>query len=258
MQSSGISKSFSFFTEPEKATTNILQRETVTARTPYKARINTFPFAEFFILGKFKLSVRPSRIPKHFSSLRLFPLRCCFHPSNDERAPTNFFAPPSTLCNVQRIKRFPWLSLEISELRAVQTSSNLTLLSNAAMARCIHDKLSTSSPSKGLRLLSFSATDSSKVFNRERSLEDSSGCLVGELKYCVCAGMAANPPPSGAQPIQMPSMQPNMPIPSASMQPQQMIHSGNNHMPGFAASSFGQTNSGINMSSQISTPAYRV
>nr|GMC46857.1 pre-mRNA-processing protein 40A isoform X1 [Ipomoea batatas]GMD05051.1 pre-mRNA-processing protein 40A isoform X1 [Ipomoea batatas]GMD29488.1 pre-mRNA-processing protein 40A isoform X1 [Ipomoea batatas]GMD42228.1 pre-mRNA-processing protein 40A isoform X1 [Ipomoea batatas]GMD49699.1 pre-mRNA-processing protein 40A isoform X1 [Ipomoea batatas] len=87
---------------------------------------------------------------------------------------------------------------------------------------------------------------------------NSSGCLVGELKYCVCAGMAANPPPSGAQPIQMPSMQPNMPIPSASMQPQQMIHSGNNHMPGFAASSFGQTNSGINMSSQISTPAYRV
>nr|GMD84952.1 pre-mRNA-processing protein 40A isoform X1 [Ipomoea batatas]GMD89184.1 pre-mRNA-processing protein 40A isoform X1 [Ipomoea batatas]GMD91368.1 pre-mRNA-processing protein 40A isoform X1 [Ipomoea batatas]GMD93884.1 pre-mRNA-processing protein 40A isoform X1 [Ipomoea batatas]GME17682.1 pre-mRNA-processing protein 40A isoform X1 [Ipomoea batatas] len=68
--------------------------------------------------------------------------------------------------------------------------------------------------------------------------------------------MAANPPPSGAQPIQMPSMQPNMPIPSASMQPQQMIPSGNNHMPGFAASSFGQTNSGINMSSQISTPAF--
>ncbi|XP_031118297.1 pre-mRNA-processing protein 40A isoform X3 [Ipomoea triloba] len=59
-----------------------------------------------------------------------------------------------------------------------------------------------------------------------------------------------------SQPIQMASMQPNMPIPSASMQPQQMIPSGNNHMPGFAASSFGQTNSGINMSSQIGTPAF--
>ncbi|CAH9065482.1 unnamed protein product [Cuscuta epithymum] len=61
-----------------------------------------------------------------------------------------------------------------------------------------------------------------------------------------------------SQPIQMPNMQPGGPISSSSLQHQQMIHSANNHMPGlqFSPSPFGQTNSGMNMSSQMNTPLF--
>ncbi|VFQ99047.1 unnamed protein product [Cuscuta campestris] len=52
-----------------------------------------------------------------------------------------------------------------------------------------------------------------------------------------------------SQPIQMPSMQPSGHIPPASLQPQQMILSANNHMPGFAPSPFGQA-------SQMNTPLF--